>query len=99
MVNGRAYGFLDLASADVSRPGKGLMTEIIKYCQTVTPYAGLFLESILNEQFMEHMKRWQKKDSRWVQCDQSFAWLKGGGESDEEKPDSAIEKNDLGRAA
>jgi hypothetical protein len=99
MADGRAYRFLDIASVDVTRPGQGLFTEILEYCQAVTPFAGVFVEIILNERLMEHMKRLQAADHRWVQCDQSFAWLKGGGESDEEKPGSANEKNDLDRAA
>jgi hypothetical protein len=99
MANGRAYRFLDIASIDVTRPGHGLFTEILEYCQAVTPYAGVFVESILNERLMKHIKRLQAADHRWVQCGGSFAWLKGGDESDEERTDSAIEKDDQTRAA
>lgn len=99
MANGRVYRFLDIVSIDVAQPGQGLFTEILEYCQAVTPYAGVFVESILNERLMKHMKRLQAADSRWVQCGDSFAWLKGGDESDEKRTDSAIEKDDQTRAA
>jgi hypothetical protein len=82
-INGKVYWFLDIANVEVAQKGKGLFTEVLEYCQAVTPYAGVFVENILNERLMEHMKKLQKKDPRWVQWFQSFAWLKNEATNEE----------------
>jgi hypothetical protein len=75
-VGSVGHWFLDLASIDIAQPGRGLFSEILQYCQAVTPYDGIFVECIVNERLMRHMKKLQKQDPRWVQCSESFAWLK-----------------------
>lgn len=98
-VGTQAYRLLDIANVNVKRPGRGLFTEILEYCQAKTPYAGVFLENVLNPRLMDHMIRLQKQDARWIQRGESFAWLKEAYETVEETVEKAAKEDDAGGTA
>ena len=53
---GNMYDFFDFASIDVTEPGSGLFTKIIKKFEEKYPDKNIFIESVLTERFANYIK-------------------------------------------
>jgi hypothetical protein len=76
--DGKLHTYLDLASMEVDKEfwHKGIFTEFLNSCQELTPYDGVFCESVLNEGLCAHLRRKVAQDKQWHEKDANFIWVK-----------------------
>jgi hypothetical protein len=76
--DGTIHEYLDLANIHVDErfQHKGIFKEFLNSCQELTPYDGVFIESVLNEGLRAHLKRKVESDKHWKEKDFNFIWEK-----------------------
>ncbi len=57
-VHGREYSkVLDLATLEAKDPGTGAFTRLVQHLRKAHPDLGLYVESVMNPRFREHLKK------------------------------------------
>jgi hypothetical protein len=74
----KIHAYLDLASVEVEKEfwHKGIFSDLLKVCQELTPYDGVFLESVCNHGLQRHLRRKVEIDNQWHEKDYNFIWEK-----------------------
>lgn len=72
------YVCLDIANVETIHHREGIFKEMLKACQALCPWNGVYMENVSNPHLEEYLRKLAMEDGRWLIDEQttSFLWLK-----------------------
>ena len=78
-VNGVSHKFLNIANIEVHEElrGRGIFKKVLALCQQMTPFDGVYVESILSPELFFYLSKLTKEEKGWTYTGgtNSFAWM------------------------